>query len=336
MSSVDNRPMPSLHVLFTVVHFDLLTGSALYVYELARTLANRGHDVTVASPFIGGELTSRARAAGVRVVDLNFESAPTPDVVHLNQPQPGRAALSRYPHSPAVATIHSPWAADRPLVSDRIVRYLCVRPELRRLVIRRDGLEPRKVTVVGNGIDFRRFHRELGPSQVAAPSGERRRPVVLFAGTVTDSREAAARALIRRSYEEDFDVLFVGVGPGGYLDDLPANVHWDRRQVWNMEDVVRSCDEVAGVFVGRTILEGWACGKPGRVYFTSETGAVLGSSRLEAPPPGVMAGYNIERVTTQVEAVYADALAGSGPAVSARSRETGCSQAASGQAEVAP
>ncbi|MGH9124774.1 MAG: glycosyltransferase family 4 protein [Acidimicrobiales bacterium] len=336
MPSVPNRALPSLQVLFAVVHFDLLTGSALYVYELSRNLVNRGHGVTVASPFIGGELTSRARAAGVRVVDLDFESAPAPDVLHLNQPEPGLAALSRYPDSPAVATIHSPWSADRPLVSDRIARYLCVRPELRRLVIRRDGLDASKVAVVGNGIDFRRFHRELPPPELAAPSGGHRRPVVLFAGTVTDSREAAARALIRRSHEEDFDVLFVGVGPGGYLEDLPANVRWDRRQVWNMEDVVRSCDEVAGVFVGRTILEGWACGKPGRVYFTSEAGEVLGSSRLEAPPPGVMAGYDIERVTTQMEAVYVDALAGCRPAVSATSRGAGCGQAGSGRAEVAP
>jgi glycosyltransferase involved in cell wall biosynthesis len=316
------KPMPSMRVLFAVVHFDLLTGSALYVYELARTLVGRGHDVTVAAPVIGGELTARARAVGIRVVDLDFESTPVPDVLHLNHPAPALAALSRFPVAPAVATVHSPWTTDRPPVSDRIARYLCVRPELRRIVIRGYGVDASKVAVVGNGIDFRRFHpaerREGHGLLGVGHRGDRRRPLVLFAGTVTDSREAAARALIGRSQREDFDVLFVGVGPARYLDDLPANVRWERRQVWDIEDIVRNCDETAGVFIGRTILEGWACGKPGRVYYTDQSGDVLGSARLEVPLPEVMAGYDIERVTTRLEGIYAEALAGGDRAGSRR------------------
>ena len=107
-----------------VVHFDLLSGSSLHVYELARVLTGRGHEVTVTAPDIGGEITERTRRHGVDVVDLDAVTRSTYDIIHAHQHDVGLAVMARVPGVPVVATLHSRAGADRPIASARVRRLV--------------------------------------------------------------------------------------------------------------------------------------------------------------------------------------------------------------------
>jgi glycosyltransferase involved in cell wall biosynthesis len=290
-----------MRIVHTVTHYDLLTGSGMYVYELSRVLAGRGHHVSVVAANVGGELTARTRTAQVSVHPLDDLPKCEPDIVHAHQAAPAEVALLQWPSSRVVVTVHSPWPADAPIRSERVQTYICVRPDIRSKVVGADGIARERTTVVLNGVDRSRFR----PRPAEATS---ERPAVLFAGTWSDARRDPALELIGRSRRDLFDVVFLGIGPCGYLDDLPPNVRWERREVWNIEDFVARCDQTAGTSFGRTTIEGWLCGKPAWVYDTGMFGRIRSVSLHAPPPPAVLDLFDIEYMTDAIERVYAEAL----------------------------
>jgi glycosyltransferase involved in cell wall biosynthesis len=290
-----------MRIVHAVTHYDLLTGSGLYVYELARVLSGRGHQVTVVAENVGGELTARTRACGVTVRRLSEAPPGLIDVLHLHQAEPGIACLERWPRAAAVATIHSSWPADAPVISDRIRTYACVRPEIRpRVVIA--GVPRERTTVVLNGIDRTRFRLRPDAGRVRA------RPLVLFAATMSPARRGAVTDLLQRSAREGFDVVLLGLGNGDYLGELPPNARWERREVWHIENYVAECDQVAGTDVGRTAIEGWMCGKPAWVYDIVPPSGRIRSCALHPPPPSTLLELcDIEYMTDVFERIYAEA-----------------------------
>lgn len=289
-----------MRVLISVISFRYLTGAELYVYELARSLSARGHDVTVVGQ-IGGVISDRARECGVTVHD--FQTMPSGlefDVLHVQELAPARWAMERYPTTPVIATVHSQWPCETPLIDPRIHKYICIRPEVRDKVIAHDGIAPEKTVVIYNGVDFDRFRPD--------PSREREREMILFAGTVDPLRREAALHLIARAQEEDFDVGFIGRRHSSHLDGpLPPNVHWIPGDVWDIERHVAACTATAGIVLGRTTLEGWACGKPGWIYDVDLTGRIRGLGLHAPPPKDLLAQFDIEYMTNEIELLYVEA-----------------------------
>jgi len=294
-----------VRILHAVTHYDLLTGSGLYVYELARVMAGRGHEVSVLAENVGGELTARTRDCGVEVFHVTAAPNRHIDVIHVHQSDPGMACLKRWPNAAAVATVHSPWPGDAPIVSDRIQMYACVRPEIRTKVIRVDGVPRGRTSVVFNGIDRTRFKPR---SNGTSPAPTRDRPLVLFAATMSPMRRPAVVDLLRRSEVEGFDILLVGLGEPDYLGHLPPNARWERREVWDIENHVSWCDQVAGTFVGRTTIEGWMCGKPAWVYDIVPFRGIRSVAVYPPPPPALLDLCDIEYMADVFHTIYAAAI----------------------------
>jgi hypothetical protein len=289
-----------MRILIAVVNFRFLTGAELYVYELSRSLAARGHEVTVVSQ-TGGEIAERARAHGVRV--CSYRELPADagfDVMHVQELRPARWAMNRFPDTPAIATVHSQWPCEDPLLDPRIHKYVCIRPEVRDKIVGQDGVPLEKTAVVFNGVDLARFNRE------GAETPEREQ--ILFAGTVDSLRRDAALDLIARSQESDFDVLFIGTRHSAHLDGrLPDNVRWIGGDVWDIERHVKACSATAGIVLGRTTIEGWACGKPGLIYDIELDGSIRSIDFYPPPPPDVMRLFDIGHMTTELELLYREA-----------------------------
>jgi hypothetical protein len=287
-----------MRILYSVIHFDLLTGASMQVYELARALARRGHQVSVTAPDVGGELTRRAVEGGIAVhrVDEIPEDC-EPDLLHLNQAGLFTSLLRRYPTAPAIATIHSAGQMDRPLPSDRIAFHACVRPEVRDAVVRQFGLPRERALVIYNGVDLDRFRAVAGKPP-------RARRLVLFVGTVGPLRRQAALDLIERGQRAGFDVRFVGMRADDYLDRVPPHVSYHQGEVWEIEREVSQAHEVAGVFLGRTTVEGWAAGKPAWIYDIDMSGRVLGVERRPPPPPSLLRLFDIEHAADLHERLY--------------------------------
>jgi glycosyltransferase involved in cell wall biosynthesis len=289
-----------MRILMPVVHFDMLSGSSVHVYELARTLVRRGHEVTVTASDIGGEITERARAHGVCVVDLDAVTQSTYDLIHAHQHDVGLTAMARVPDVPVVATLHSRAGADRPIASARVRSYVCVRPEIRTHAVACHRVPEARTTVVFNGIDRTRFQ----PAPVAASAHVL--PRVLFIGTVTARRRAALRDLVARTECDGRELRVVGIGPDDWLATAPAHVTWSRHELWAVEDEIRAADVVAAITFSRTAIEAWACGRPALVYELEDTaaGRIVSAHEYAPPPPAVMAVFDIEHMTNELERVY--------------------------------
>ena len=288
-----------MKVLIPVISFHHLTGSELYVYELARELIRRGHGVTVAAMAVSGAMEEPAKAAGIRAFPmLDFPAGERFDVIHANEPIPTRWALGRWPGTPTLCSVHSQYPCEEPVLDGRIRHYICVRPEVQEKITRGDGIPVEKTSVIYNPIDFARFHNGVAPE----PHGGKR---VLFCGTIDPLRKRTIEDLIRRAWVEGFSLRLVGLkacGYDGYIDrELPANVSW-HDQTWHIEEHVRWCDETAGILLGRTTIEGWACGKPGWIYDIDLAGVVR--SRTLHQVPADMERFEVGHVTDQIEALY--------------------------------
>lgn len=82
-----------MRVLISVISFRYLTGAELYVYELARSLAARRHDVTVVGQ-AGGLIAEKARACGVTVHDFaDMPRGLSFDVLHVQELAPAQWAM---------------------------------------------------------------------------------------------------------------------------------------------------------------------------------------------------------------------------------------------------
>jgi nucleotide-binding universal stress UspA family protein len=121
-------------------------------------------------------------------------------------------------------------------------------------------------------------------------------------------RREAALDLIARSQESDFDVLFIGTRHSTHLDGaLPGNVRWIGGDVWDVERHVKACSATAGIVLGRTTIEGWACGKPGLIYDIDLDGSIRSVDVYPPPPPDLLQQVDVEYMTTELELLYREA-----------------------------
>jgi glycosyltransferase involved in cell wall biosynthesis len=292
-----------MRVLFSVIHFDLLTGASMQVYELGRALTRRGHQAVVVAPDIGGDLTHNATAQGMEVHRLDrVPESLRPDVLHLNQAEPSARVLTHFSSTPAVATIHSSGRLDQPIAPERVAVYACVRPEIQQAIVRAYGIPRQRTTVICNGIDLERFNHE------ASQPPPRARKLVLFAGTLGSLRRPAVLDLIDRGRRDGFDVRLVGLPVGDFPQEFPPHVSLHRGEVWEIEKEVKNADQVAGIFLGRTTVEGWACDKPAWIYDVGTSGQVLGLGLHPPPHASLMKLFDIERVADAYERLYAAAM----------------------------
>jgi GT2 family glycosyltransferase len=281
-----------MKILIPVINFQYLTGAELYVHTLAAGLVKRGHDVTVCSFAVGGPIAKRTLASGARV--YRFDKVPREryDLIASQELLPTEWSLNAFPGTPIIHTVHSEFECERPLISPEISHYVYIRPTIRT----RWGLPEDKSTLVYNPIDFSRFNRE-GVTDDGS---------ILFVGSVYSCRRDASLDIIKRFPETH--VYFVGDKSGGnYLDNIRSPyVHWLPGNVWAIEELTKRCHVTAGCMLGRSTIEGWACGKPGWIYELEEfkqNDYRVTSSALHEPPED-MTVFGKEHVVDQLEDIY--------------------------------
>jgi glycosyltransferase involved in cell wall biosynthesis len=291
-----------MRILLTVISYRYLTGAELYIYELAREYRKLGHDVTIASFNTDpqAEIVRRTEVFGARVLPMEaLNPSMNFDVMHLNEYHPARVALEIFPDTPAITSIHSQWECETPFVDERIHRYIFIRPGIEKHWEVTAGIPAEKFVLIYNPIDFERF------TPLAFPPNPRR--VIVFPGTVDTLRKASILFLAERARSENFILRVVGAKTLNetYLDILPPNVELFPMN-WNIARFIQSADETAGIVLGRTTIEGWACGKPGWIFDIHMDGSIR-SFGLH-PPPLDMSPFDSRLVAQRILDLYEEAL----------------------------
>ena len=265
-----------MKILLSCNDFSYLSGSPLYVYTLANELVKLGNDVTIYSGRIGGVLVEKTTQNGIKVIDrLNRDEKY--DVMHLNQKW-SKHVLSIY-DIPAVYTIHSEFECEEPIRSDKIKKYIAIRPT----IAEKWNLD---AEIIYNPIDFERFH----------PFPKPKEEMTLFVGTIDSLREKAAKDLI----ESGKKCRFVGMKFAYWANEL-RNWYPD---TWDIEEHLKDATETAGIMLGRTTLEGYSCGLPAIIYDVDGEGNILSKTRHEVPDD--MSMFDSKLIAKKILKIYED------------------------------
>ena len=298
------RKNEKLNILIGCLNFNDFTGSELHVYELARGLRKQGHNVTICSE-IGGELVKKAESFGVKF--CNIQTPPgfvkgdgksminTPegqqvmnenqlykvkdvkfDLLHLHHKPVTEHLLKFFPSTPVVTTIHSEVIElEHPVISDKISKYICIRPEIQNFICDRFGIDEGKSKVIYNPFDTSRF------KPYPLPQTEKER--VLFVGTIDYLRQDAILDLIEETEKNNEELWLVGKKRTSALDNINKDHVKYFEPTWNVESYIKQTHKTAGILLGRTTIEGWLCNRPGLIYQIDDSGGNIVQRMASTP-----------------------------------------------------
>jgi glycosyltransferase involved in cell wall biosynthesis len=299
-----------LKILLSCLSFKTFTGSEVYIYELAKNLVKKGHNVSVLSE-IGGPLTEMAKKQGIKV--FSFQEPPgykrgdgkwniqTPngveqskdgmlykvsetnfDLIHVQHEPITKFIIQLYPQEEKIATIHSEVIdLEKPVIHESIKKYIAIRPEIKKFIEESYDISSDKIEVIYNPVDELRFK----------PNNKKEKDYVLFVGTIDYLRENTIRDLIQYTKDNLLELWLVGENKSEYLNEIVQNPHvkWFP-PIWNTEKYISEARETAGILLGRTTIESWMCGKKSWIYNIDKSGFILDKS-LQSPPQDINKFY---------------------------------------------
>jgi glycosyltransferase involved in cell wall biosynthesis len=297
----------NLKILIGCISFKNLTGSELYVFELAKQLVKQGCDVSVCSN-IGSPLADLAKPLGIKLYSLeepagfklgdgewviespdgNYVSELNTlykikdvgfDILHLNHAPITEYLMELYPEIPTICSIHSEVIAlEEPVISKQIKKYIAIRPEIKDYIVNKFGVDADAVSVIYNPIDADKF-KPIAPTRI----GEKKR--ILFVGTIDYIRQKTIEDLIKVTRKEKQELWIVGKKHDTYLDNIskkePHVTYFE--DAVDVEKYIYQCDETAGILLGRSTIEGWMCGKKGWIYDVDQKGIIKSKKLFDVP-----------------------------------------------------
>jgi GT2 family glycosyltransferase len=314
-----------LKVLIGCLNFKGLTGSEISTLELAKGLVKNGCDVTVVSQ-LGKKFETIAKKHGIKTFDINEPpyykrgdgktvvmtprgqevSRPNTiyrvsnksfDIIHANHTPITERLLGLYPECNFVNIVRSEVIdLENPIVNDKIKKYIAIRPSIKQYIKDYFDVEDEKIDVIYNLFDKSRFT----PKEVSKNTDKK---VTLFVGTMDYLRKEAIEDLIENVEE----LWLVGKDTMGYASEY-AETH-DNVKYFpptdNVEEFVNKCDETAGIFLGRTTIEGYLCGKPGWIYTVTKDGYILDKEYTEVPED--MSIFDNNKIIEKYKELYVEA-----------------------------
>ncbi len=253
-----------------------MTGSELYVYELARQLTQLRCNVTVATIDPKGPLLQKSRSLGIIVTKLgHLKSSDVFDVIHTQHYPVTEYICSLFPSTKKLCSIHSEVIdLERPYKHPSIKLYIAVRSEIELML--KSVLDPTstRIKLIYNPVDETRFK----------PASEPGCNAILFVGTVDYLRKLMLFDLLDYTKTQGSPLWIIGENKGDYLGQLTSHDHVRYLEpVMHIEYFTQRCYETAGIMLGRTTIEGWLCGKRGWIYTVSPCGKIIDKT-LNTPP----------------------------------------------------
>lgn len=261
-----------MNILLACLNVNDLGGSELYHYELAKELFLLGNKVTLATirePDNSDPRRITLKSLGVDQININ-NIKDNYDIAVASQPQVN-AFLVNNISCPIISIIHSEIRSEDPIFHHKIKHYITIREPIYDLM-KSKGIQEENLSLIYNPIDFSRFNM--------IDSKTNDNPIGIFVGEVLDNiRFKAVNHLIKSCIERNWELWIVSESR---LDtDHPNIKYFDK--LFETENLVKQVDFTAGILLGRTTLEGYACGKPGYIYHIDKNGDILDISLTDVP-----------------------------------------------------
>lgn len=259
-----------MRIVLALNSYANLTGSELYVHDLAHELVNRNHDVCILANSISNDFLKHT-SSKIKVYPFFDHPDDKPDLVISSQPPAVSYALKAFPQAIHIQVIHSLLAYEEPVIHKDIRAYICVRPEIEAYWVEEKPEIKGSTTVIWNGLNTNKFnlHGAKRPKKFTR----------LFVGTMDYLRTRVIDDLLHDAEDQKHNLWLVL--PTSPFKNLPSNVKVFS-PMWDIEKLVKECTETAGIFFGRTTIEGWLCGKEGLVYDVDPTGRITKKALCKA------------------------------------------------------
>src|SRR6185503_14670669 len=181
-----------MKIILTLNNYKYLTGSELWVHTLASELVKRKDEVTILANQIGGEIVAKTPS---EVAIFPFFDHPEiePDLVINSQPQPTSYALKTFPNAYHMQVLHSLFVFEEPVLDVQIMKYIAVRPEIKKHWIDKYPEIDMKTALIWNGVNTTRFNM----NGVKPP----KHFIRLFVGTTDQLRHYALLDLLEEATE---------------------------------------------------------------------------------------------------------------------------------------
>jgi hypothetical protein len=324
----ENRKMK---ILIGCLNFQGLTGSEISSLELAKALSKANCDVSVISSSVSEKFRLICQRHGVKTYTLQnppgykmgdgkwgmntpqgFQPSrqgmlyrvddTTFDVIHANHTPITNQLLNLYQECKFVNIVRSEVIPlENPVVNDKIKNYIAIRPSIKDYVVDNFGVPEDKINVIYNLFDKSRFKPD-----VSLPSGTDKK-VTLFVGTMDYLREESIRDLVEKCGNDNKELWLVGKDSNGYAPAL-AEEHEHVKYfppTDKIEEFYYKCDETAGIFLGRTTIEGFLCGKPAIIYTVNNNGGIIDSEYQEVPED--LSIFDNDMIVKNVKQSYVEA-----------------------------
>ena len=231
-----------MDILITCYRLDL-TGSSTYTLTLATELKNRGHSVSVFSPFpkaVADEMRKRQISVHQNLQDL---AARQYSFIIAQHNVISAMARSVLPETPMIFISHGKllpqaYLEQPPPIDIDIRKYVAVSERIQKHLVDNHHIPSCRVEVVRNFVDTQRF----SPRSEISPAP---RTVLLLCNRCTRRIHKTVKGACRRL---NLKLILVG----------------GNKQVLNVEDYINRADIV--ISIGRGILEAMACGRAAIVY----------------------------------------------------------------------
>jgi hypothetical protein len=281
-----------LNVLICCQFFNHYTGSEICVYEFAKELKKQGCNVTIISGMVGEPMLSKAKNLGINVHIINnapnfvlqqqgltfYRNEVDFDIIHINHKPIGEMILQLYPNTPAVMHVHSEVIPhfEEPIINPQIKKYLSIRDTVTDYITT-FGVDRDNIEIVHNPFDITRFN-----TNYVAKSQEKES--ILFIGTLDHLRKNILFDLKEMTKNEGKELWIIGADSLGYLKELTNDNHVKYLGIKDKpEEYLKKCTYTAGIFKGRSTIEGWLCGKAGYIYDVDKQGNIVSKEFKEVP-----------------------------------------------------
>lgn len=274
-----------MKILLALLQYGKLTGSELYVYELARELLALGHHVGIASlaTNMDSELVGRLQHENLEYYQL--ADAPNDwDIVHCSQTSVTEMCKLMF-KCPIIQTVHSEVLDKYESPVDGIAHYVAIRPKIFERLM--DKYPVDKVSLIYNGVDKNRFK----PFEIKHKS-------IIFPGTVNYLRAKAFQD-VAKYMEDGYKIIYVG--DGWPKEGAKGNAYFMKPR-WDIENVYKMGSMTASIMLGRTSIEGWMMGLPALIYEIDDKGEIIKKKIQE--PLNNLERYHSDYMAREIVKIY--------------------------------
>lgn len=255
----------------------ILAGSETYTLTLAAELKRLGHDVTAYSPHLG-IIATKLEGMGVKCVNTlqgegNGQIQPFSPI--LSEPEGKfdvaigahydrtREVRQKFPNLPIIAVCHgilhgNPATGEiypeHPVTDMRIEQYVSVSEEVQGVLKNVYGIDS---VIIRNFFDLERFKKTEDLPE---------KPRTILVSSNYWGTESEINTIIKE-VADHYNARFIGIGANFVT-------------TYETEDAIRQADIVFGM--GRSVMEGFCCGKIAVVHGRWGTGGVIRTSNYES------------------------------------------------------